>query len=478
MVLVWVSPVLLFLALMASGRIKAPPASLVATLASGLVAATAAPIPVSGADLARHFGAGLWIALPATMVILAGLFFARATERLAAADDAGPISHDTLATRCLIIGPFIETATGFGVGYVVALSGVARAGVGHSQALALAAFSQFLVPWGALGIGTRISSEISGVPLTALGWRLALITALWSIVLLPLFWRLSEAAGVPPTRRDRVVWALTFAALMPLLLAANSVFTVEIAGLAALAPVLVGRHLAARGRSGLSRDALEVALPYACLILALAAMRFVSPFASLLEAWSFRPYPELARFAPLASPALPLVMIGLGMAARRGGISAVRRAGQQMMVGGWRAATLTFLLVGMAAVMVRSGLSAAVMGEITRAAGNLSPIALPVVGAVGGYLTGSNAGAGALSMPLLAGLSPDPAHAAWIAAAAIFTGSAMTALSPVRVTMGTGLIGASPAEGRRAIIGLLSFALSAWGVATLVALAPLLLDLR
>ncbi len=443
---------------------------MIATLAVGW---SSAPQADRFVELIQYLAAGLWIAFPAVLVILAGLFFAECIGRTRTAGVVAQLDHRTLANTCLIFGPFMETATGFGVGYVMVLSGMARLGIKGGEALALAAFSQYLVPWGALGVGTRISTQISGFPIADVGWRCAVVVALASGFMLPLFWRIARTAGLAPSTWDCLEWTLTLIGLLALLIAANLIFPIEVAGLTALGPVLVVRHLMTQGVKSVTPALLLKIMPYVSLVFILAFTRLVPSLGGILQFIVVQPLPELPGFAPLMSPAVPLIVIGSIVAGRRGGLLAIAWYGLAILNKGWRTAIITFLLVGMASIMSRSGMSGTLMTGATAFFGSASPALLPIAGAIGGYLTGSNAGAGTLSMPLLAGLAPtlSPSSMVWIVAATILTGSTITATSPVRFAMGRIVIGASSKHAQSGLRMLAPFALSSIFVTTLVALS-------
>lgn len=81
MVLVWLLPVVLFVGLLASRRVPALPAAMLAMATTLGVAWSSAPTQVGPVELARMVAAGIWIAVPAALVILAGLFFAESVAR-------------------------------------------------------------------------------------------------------------------------------------------------------------------------------------------------------------------------------------------------------------------------------------------------------------------------------------------------------------------------------------------------------------
>ncbi|MFC5394407.1 hypothetical protein [Bosea vestrisii] len=470
LILIWLSPLILFLGLILSGR-SALTAGTLGTICAAFVAYLAGPAHPDAAAIIRHFAAGAWIGLPATLVIVAGLAFSLSLEKPSDDADAGKPEHGSLAEACLLRGPFLETSTGFGVGYVVAVSGARSLGVDKAPALALATFSQILVPWGALGIGTRISADIAGVSLTALIWRIAIVTALLGAVLLPLFWRLSRQAGLPPALADRIEWAGLIALLMALLVAANLTLPLELAAIAALAPVMLLRFLRVKGFAGLDRALLARLAPYIALVVALALMRLVPVIHDRLEIPSFKPFAETSAFAPLLSPALPLIIIALVVAIRRGGAKQATALMTLTLQRAGRAALLTFLLVGMAWIMVGSGLAGGIGLAVSGVLGSWSAGIVPVAGALGGYLTGSNTGAGAVSMPLATALVPAGEARLLVIAAAVVAGSLLTAVSPVRVTMGQVLIKATTAETGQALRSLWPWFALVVGLTTALALA-------
>lgn len=470
LILIWLSPLILFLGLILSGR-SALTAGTLGTICAAFVAYLAGPAHPDAAAIIRHFAAGAWIGLPATLVIVAGLAFSLSLEKPSDDADAGKPEHGSLAEACLLRGPFLETSTGFGVGYVVAVSGARSLGVDKAPALALATFSQILVPWGALGIGTRISADIAGVSLTALIWRIAIVTALLGAVLLPLFWRLSRQAGLPPALADRIEWAGLIALLMALLVAANLTLPLELAAIAALAPVMLLRFLRVKGFAGLDRALLARLAPYIALVVALALMRLVPVIHDRLEIPSFKPFADAAAFAPLLSPALPLILIALVVAIRRGGTRQAAALMKLTLQRAGRAALLTFLLVGMAWIMVGSGLAGGIGLAVSGVLGSWSAGIVPVAGALGGFLTGSNTGAGAVSMPLATALVPAGEARLAVIAAAVVAGSLLTAVSPVRVTMGQVLIKATTVETGQALRALWPWFALVVGLTTAIALA-------
>ena len=469
MVVIWLSPLLLFATLIVVFRIKPIWAASVCALMMISVGLTVSPDPASLEEIAFISLSGFWIALPAVLVILAGLFFAECLESresvsTRSADDGeakDPGRFNSLATYCLLIGPFMESSTGFGVGYVVALAGIMKLGVTGGHAIALAGFSQFLVPWGALAIGTQIAADISGIPIGELAVCCALITAVSASYVLPLFWRLAAQSGCGPRQRDQIDWVATFAVLMALLVVANVYVPMEFAALIALGGVIAARHGVFHGKAALSRETIIAATPYIALIVLLAVSRLYSPVKQALDAYAIAPFEELNAFSLASSPALPLLIVGGAFAMRSGGMAQLTGTALTTFRRGWPAAVLTFALVAVAWIMLKTGISSTLMTNAEGIFGPAASVLIAFAGAVGGYLTGSNAGAAAISMPLITGLSVGATSASWVAASAVFAGSALTAISPIRISMGTAYLAATDVDGVNGLSMMLPYTISA-----------------
>ncbi len=469
MLLLWVSPIIVFMLLSAARVLPAVFAALVSLCLAAIVVLAAGPRAVGVHELVEILIGGAWIALPAVLVILAGLYFTEVMDAAAPASHRHTAQTQTsardLGTICLFVGPFVETATGFGVGYVVAVSAMLRAGVGPAGALGLGAFSQCLVPWGALGIGTKISASIAGVAVDDLGWRLALLIAPVIALMLPVYWRIARASGVAIDRVQAREDALTLLALAGLLVGTNSVLPIELAGLSAIGPVLLYRLWRSQGNAVFSGASMRRAAPYAILLALLAVTKLIPPVRDALAGPAFTPGAGAPLFAPLASPAIALMLAAVMGCFGHGHWRGLKAGFAPMIRKGLRASVLTILLVALAWVIVRSGIAEAFAQAMSAWFGGRAPLIVPALGGLGGYLTGSNTGAGSLAMPVALSIARSGTELLWIAAAAIMAGSVFTAFSPVRFAMGQAIAQTDSAATTQAMRWLLPFAAGTLGIA-------------
>lgn len=415
-----------------------------------IVASTAAPAPLPAGGLLRETIKGLWIAWLAATVIFGGLFFQRMLDMLRSAGPPpqpadGVEQHRRLFAACFLIGPFAESATGFGVGYVIALALLMRQNtIAPVPLLVFGLFSQMLVPWGALAVGTMVGAHLADLPPGVLGLRSALLTLPLLVIWLILFWRFAMGAKIQSTWRqmaDDVAWVIAAGAL---LVATNLLLDPEVAAVAALGPLIVARFWRdARPDREDWRRASRTAAPYAALAAILIAVRAVPALhAALADHFVIRPPIEATGWPVLVHPFLWLITVPAAAAV----IAGRRQAIPATLAGTWRrgriAVLATVLFLVMAQILVASGIAQGLAREFLALLGPAAAIvASPVFAALGGVLTGSTTGSNSLFMPTQVALAAaGAADVGWLAAIQNTTASALTMLSPVRVAMGCAML--------------------------------------
>ena len=446
-------PLLLVLGLLASGRASALAAGL-AGLAATLAASATLVMSADGSTAVaalfrREVPAGLWLSWHVIAIIVTGLFFHRANQARPVTANGAVIEATPrrLFSVCFLLAPFAELVTGFGVGYIIALAALRRLGIGGLPALLLGLYSQSLVPWGALAIGTTVGATLAGLTPSELGLSSALLQIPIHTLYLALYWRFAREAGLPvplAQKLDDVVWT---ALLLALVWLTNRWSDVEIAGAAPTAFLLALRFWRDE-RPDLSRTlaTLHAAAPYVALTLALCATRLVAPLRGLLKPlWAMKPFDNQPAFAPFYAPGFWLLGIGIivVLAAR----ASLSKVAMEAARGAWRASAVTLAFVLMAEFYVGSGMATSIAEALRAVAGRGAALGVPLFAAVGGFLTGSGAAANAMLMPMETALAHalllDPA---WIAAVQNSVTANLTMLSPIRVSMGAAILALSASD--------------------------------
>jgi lactate permease len=341
---------------------------------------------------------------------------------------------DSLAVGVVVgVAPFFESVTGFGVAIVISAPILLAAGFSPLRAAVLSTWGQCAVPWGALGVGTVIGADLAGISFS----RLSDWSALLSLPLFPIYAVGAVAlAGRWGGVRRRGIEAIvlgTFAGAGTLLASLYLIPELSgvVGGLAATAAFLGWRW---RRTSGL-RVPIRALMPYAFLLALLAVVNGFGSLRQLLE-----------RSGPVfVGPGLPL-LISCAFAALLFGLTS--RDGEAAFRGTfrqWLPTAGTVLTLVLAGEVVASSGAAALLASGVAAFGGLYPAIAPVVGALGGWLTGSNAASNALFMPLQQEAARNLGVPEVLTAATQnVSGSHASLLAPQRVVLAataTGLLG-------------------------------------
>ncbi|MGE8633175.1 MAG: hypothetical protein ACN6P8_06595 [Achromobacter piechaudii] len=479
--LLWSLPALIVIGAIASGRVKTTVAAVLGLLTAIGVALTAAPGAFSAAQLAVTLERGAWIGWVITPYILGGLlFWQMASPSPASRPDAD--LHDPLARRrrlffaCFLIGPFAESATGFGVGMLGTVLLIRPLGCKPRDIMIFALLSQTLIPWGAMGSGTLLASAYARVPAAQLALYSMVAVALLMSVWMALFWRTARRANLGASVAEHAREAAWIVASLSLLSAATAVLGPETALLASYGPLIVLRYVHDRHPDrAQALAAARRALPYMLVIACLAATRLVPLLNHTLGAWAdFRPFADLPAWMPWLHAGSWLVAGALVMAALRrhpGELAAQARTAWHT---GRHAVMSVFLFAMMAEVLAGAGISQAYADGLFATLQEWTLLITPLLAGAFGILANSGNAPNSLFMPsqlslaLQAGLNV-PAAAALLHV----SGTSMGFFSPIRMSIAAGLAHGQGQE-RSVYVLLLPFALAAFGILLFLALLVVL----
>ncbi|KAF1072378.1 MAG: hypothetical protein GAK45_00210 [Pseudomonas citronellolis] len=397
--LLWLLPTLAVAAGILSGRLDTTRAALLGLVCAVPVALASAPLGFDAAHLVLALQRGLWIGLTITPYILGGLLFWQvALPGSSAPDDSAagtPVPGTRLAQRrlvflaCFLIGPFAESATGFGVGMLASVALLRRLQLGAPRLMLLALLSQTLIPWGAMGSGTLLAAAYARVPAAALGaYSMLPIALLMLCAWLPLYWRTLNGAGL----RAPLGEALLELGWVALALAALTFSTLwlgpETALLAAFGPLIVLHVLVTERPSRRELLALaRKALPYALLIGALVSVRLVPSIKAALLGWQrLAPYPDLPAWSPLLHAGTWLIAGALLCALLRGQTARLGGELRSAWHTGRNAVLTVFIFSMMSEVLSIAGISQACAAGLFAALGGQALLLTPLIAGAFGVL--------------------------------------------------------------------------------------------
>lgn len=386
-------------------------------------------------------------------VLLGGVFLyqvMRAGEGLSAIASwvRSRLSDDLHCLLAIVYGVsvFFESATGFGVGILVSAPLLVAMGYPPLKSALIALFGQCAVPWGALAIGTVIGSELSAVSTERLG-VLAIVVGLPFIVMCG-----AAAIKVAGLWRGRLLHSLMWLLLYVLvlcvaLLVSTMLVGIELAG--CVAGLLVVCFAMAIGRlqhwtpeGNFPQTPVRQLLPFVFLVVCLMLSRLIEPLGEMLKSITINGFAVVyhAGFWLIAAALVGYMMLP---GARTKPLALLVDSLSQW----WKAALAVacFLLLGH--LMKHAGMSITLAEAVSAWSGPYYLAFAPLLGALGGFLTASNASGNALFMDfqLQAASKAGIAHDL-MASVQNAAGSNATLASPGRVIFAASMVGSADAE--------------------------------
>lgn len=319
------------------------------------------------------------------------------------------IGAKELQVVALVIGvsPFLEAISGFGVSVLLVAPLLIALGFSSLKAGILVLLSQISVPLGALGVGTMIGAQLAEIPQNDVGQVSLLLSAplpaLFAVV------SLMVAFGTNSARR----FALP-AILAGLVKAIGDYYLagyvgIEVAGslscLFVIATVVLydvmSPKIAHEARAFRVDGAMRACLPYLFLILALVVTRIIAAIqVPLSKFWNVDILGSGFAYPLLYMPGtFVLASVVLAVLVNRVSWSAIDSTLRQTVKQFIPAGLTIFFFILLSQIMIVSGMVAQI-AELGTHMGSAYVLLVPILGALGGWLTGSNSGGNAMFMPM------------------------------------------------------------------------------
>ncbi|MFC4765856.1 L-lactate permease [Effusibacillus consociatus] len=401
---------------------------------------------------------GILISSIVAYVLLSGIFLFHLMNQTGAIKSIATfVSNSTsdpvrqVLMLVVAFSPFVESVSGFGIAIIVTAPILIELGFDRFRAALLSLLGLSAVPWGALASGTVIGSSLGGIPLQTLGAGSAILAVptffYFSIVavLLARGWkgfanRWFECTIVTCTLAGSVWFFSTF-------------ISVELAGVLGALAAMGAEWFFIRSAAGASKaHGITKALsPYLFLTGALFITRLIPAAKDLLTTHLVLEFPNYSFRLPLLySPGFAILITCLFTIGVFKVPKLTIRKALHSTLKQWIPVTLsTAAFSAMSEVMSASGMTAVLAGAAAFAFGSSFLLVSPLIGATGGYLTGSNTGANAMFIKLQIqtaaqlGISPEI-----LAIGQNTSASHMTMASPSRVLLGVSVCGIHSEENK------------------------------
>lgn len=343
-----------------------------------------------------------------------------------------------LFTACFLIGPFAESATGFGVGIIGTMMLVRRLDLAPIHLLAFSLLSQTMILWGGMGSGAIIGAALARTDPITLAVHASYIVAVFNAAWLPLYWRMAEKAGVAAPWRERIGEALWLGTSLVLVIGATALLGPETAMLAAYGPMIVLRWLADQrpDRRALVQAMRRMA-PFMLVIGWLVVTRLLPPLTHFLEqAGRMLPFAGVPAWSPLFHAGTWLV-VGAILTGLARGRAATFPAEIRAAWKTGRLAVLTIITFAMMAELLSgSGIADGLARGMFTALDRWAIIATPQISAVIGALANSGNGANGLFMASQVSLATEAGlNVAAVIALQHAAALSLNLVSPVRMSI-------------------------------------------
>lgn len=467
----WSLPALAIVLAIGSGRTTTTSAAILGLLIALPVAAGTGPAVFGIGQMYYALARGLWIGATIAPYILGGLLFWRIAAHsetqsrpaVGASRDASRLAQRrTLFFACFLVGPFAESATGFGVGMLGTVTLIRGLNLAPRHLMVFALLSQTMIPWGAMGSGTLLAAAYARIPAAELSLYAMVPVAFLMLIWMPLFWRTTRLAGWEAPTEEHLREAAWIAVALALLALATWYLGPEAALLSAYGPLIVLHYLVhERPNRQTIRATAQKSLPYLWLIGALVLTRLVPTLKVNLSNFAkLAPFADLPAWSPLLHAGTWLLAGGIltAMGRRQGHL--VLQEGRAAWKTGKHAVFAVFLFAMMAEVLSTAGIAQASAAALFSALQEKALLLTPLVSSVFGVLTNSGNAPNSLFMPsqlalaVQAGLS-IPA----VAALQHVSGTSMSFFSPIRMSIAASLSHGSGQE-RHIYLVLLPYAAS------------------
>lgn len=382
------------------------------------------------AELTDAVGGSVTTMLQVLAIIGGGVTLARVMDRTGAQKQladwlaAGGASLGSALMMANGVVPFMESVTGFGVSLIIGLPLTLAFGFNAYRAALITLMGIVIGPWGSMGPGTLLGAELAGETLTDMGLATAVVNFPAAIIsgAITAF----IAASHAKVRGAKFVGYLVAGAgsgllLAVLVLTSNLVLGTPVAGAVAAALMTLGWLLVIR-KGKLRPGPGGSILPYVVLVFGTIAGQLVSSVLSL--GW-------LAEI--VASPAV-YAFAGVGVA-----LAQYRQPTPGLASEAWRlwfntgVPTALYILFG---VVMQGGHIAETLAQSLAGLGNGYLFLMPVIGALGGYMTASGTGTNAMFGPTQVAVGAQlDVHPQWSMAMNNAAGCWGTIASPARIEL-------------------------------------------
>ncbi|KYD31375.1 L-lactate permease [Parageobacillus toebii] len=362
------------------------------------------------------------------------------------------------------LGPFLEAVSGFGIAVVIAAPLYFSLGFSAKKTMMLSLLTQSAVPWGALAIGTVINAELSGVPLHQLGEYSAMVSTPLFLFYAVVIVAISDGKKSIRQYFDSIIivsFVLSFVTWASSVYISTELAGVLAGGAAAFLLIAYWKLKATisqkRGKDAAAHavinkgDFWKAMVPYAVLTIYIFVSHFSAACKRIVTSILVIQWPEYHfRLELLYSPGFALFLASLtAIWLYRLTSVQLKTCIEKTIKQVYPAVIATTGFIAMSSVMEGSGMTNFLAAHIAALVGSWFIIASPLIGAISGFMSGSNSAANAMFSHFQSTMAEQLHSPALLyATAQNVSASNMTMASPSRIALAAAITNQSGQEGQ------------------------------
>lgn len=327
------------------------------------------------------------------------------------------VTHDRLLQMllmCFGICPLIESVSGFGIGFMVAAPIFLSLGYTPFQSVLLSFIGLLASSWGAMATGTIIGSGLIEMPLQELGTGTAILTIpIFAYFIILALYIVGGKNALVQKWKEATGFFLLFSLSMFL---CNAYVSVELAGiLSAIVTITFGfivikiterreREVYSEHAAASQREVpiLKMISPYLFLTVCILLSRLIPSIHTLLQSYAVIDLPSYSyKLELLYSPGFWLgVTCVFTIIFFRIPTTIIQQSLHQTVKQWIPFAITTTMFISISELMGAAGMHTLLAKTAGDTFGTMFVFISPFIGAIGGFLTGSNAGSNAMFIKL------------------------------------------------------------------------------
>jgi lactate permease len=441
----WCLPAIVVAALIGSGRVGVMGAAIIGVAVACVDSIWTSPQSFGLVDAAVSLTRGAWIGWTIAPYILGGLLFWHVVMENRAAAIASTSEHQSAPSRrrllfvaCFLVGPFVEAATGFGVGIVGTMAIIRPLGIAPKYLAAFGLMSQTMIPWGAMGSGSMAGAAFANADPTALVLHSSILIVAFNALWLPIFWRLARKAGLSANWQEQLSEAAWLGGALACLIGATALIGPEAAMLVAYGPLILLRYVIDwQPDRAAFRAARDRVVPFTILLIWLMAIKLIPSLHGFLESLGqIAPFPRAPIWTPFLHAGTWLVVAAVVT-------SLLKPTGKSLFSEfalawgtGRLALTSVALFAMMAELLANSGIAGSMAGAAFDTMGRGALMLTPFLSGGFGLLANSGNAPNSLFMASQIALATNAGlNVAAVTALQHVAGTSMSMFSPVRMSI-------------------------------------------